>query len=274
VQILERIIRRAPVGLRFTDLVRRATVNDGLRVEAWASDTTTPRFLAYRSPVSGVYGFRSLPGLQGYENGERPASDFCNGGSSDNFVITVDDTLGRYLPQVLLICLPKEEIVEVQLFSSPARPTPSGQGVIRGEVWDRVAGGPAGWALITATIGTGDPLVTVADARGMFALFVPYSAALPSLTGDPPASATPLGEIQWDVTLRTLCQPASQRRVRGSDVPDTRSVLEQPAGTICSVINPDGSVVSAPTLVRSLRFGQELVATTENSARLIINPAP
>jgi hypothetical protein len=269
IKVLERIVRRAAVGLRFTDFVRRASVHDGLAVEAWASNTTTPRFLAERSPVSGVYGFRSLPGLHGYEIGERPASDFCNGASSDNFVIAVEDTLARFLPQLLLICLPKEEVVDVPLFSSPARPTPSGQGAIRGELWDHDADGPASWAMITATIGTGDELVTVADARGMFALFVPYSAALPELEGDPPQSTTPMGELQWNVTLRVWYQPDAQQRVPGSDVPSIRSITEQPQGAIYS-----SDTVSAPTLVKPLRFGVELVVNTENHARLLVDAAP
>lgn len=283
--VLDKLTRRADLALRLIDNVRDAPVNDGLLVEAWAITTLAPRFVAARSPLSGIYGFHTLPGLRGYEMGERPAVDFCphaddeeeNGENDDtdnaNFVVTVEDQMGRFLPQLLLLCLPKTSVVTVPLFSSPARPTPSGLGVIRGEVWDRAANAPASWARISATFGADEPWMTVADARGMFALFVPYAAALPALTGNPPVTTATIGEIQWNVTLRAFYEPAILRRVPGSPLPDTRTVMEQSQGTIYSAIGVDPEPAPNPRLDKPLRFGVELIAATQNSPRLLINPA-
>jgi hypothetical protein len=74
---LETVIRRAPLGMRFVDIIRDVTVSDSLLVQAWQYGTTGLKQIALTSPVSGVYGFRSLPGLARYEVGERPASDWC-----------------------------------------------------------------------------------------------------------------------------------------------------------------------------------------------------
>jgi len=274
VVVLEQVTRRGDLGLRFTDLVRRAAVNDGLVVEAWAQGASSTRFAAYRSPVSGIYGFRSLPGLKDYEDGKRPASDFCHGASPPNFVVVVEDSLGRYLPQALQLCLPKEAVVEVQLFSSPARTTPSGQGAIRGEVWDWTAGGPAAWALVKATIDGGDELVTEADDRGMFALFVPYAAALPALVGTPPVGTGNVGEVTWDVMLTVQYQPSMRKQVEGVEVPDTLSILGQGAAAIYGAFAEDvGPSAPASTLALKLQFGVELVAHTPGSPRLLVEAA-
>ena len=230
-----------------------------------------PRFRADRSPLSGVYGLTGLPGLREYEDGKRPAADFCNDGSPPNFVVEVTDTWGRFLPQVLQLCLPKATIVETPLFSSPARATPSGLGALRGEVWDWPAQGPAAWAVVQAVIAGGPALVTMADARGMFALFVPYAAALPALTGDPPQGTGNLGEIEWDVDLSVFYAPGAQRRVSGSDVPQIRSILDQGAATVFGAFAaPGGPSLPGPSLAAALRFGVELVVKTPGSVRMLV----
>lgn len=279
IKLLEEVVRRGDLALRCRDVVRGSVVDAGLRVEAWqdpASGALNPRFRASRSPVSGVYGLYGLPGLGEFENGLRPATDFCNGGSPPNFAIEVTDEWGRFLPQVLQLCLPKEAVVETPLFSSPGRATPSGLGAIRGEVWDWAAQGPARWAVVQVALAGGPPLVTVADDRGMFALFVPYAAALPALAGDPPRGTGNLGEIEWDAELSVLYAPATQRRVSGSDVPQIRSILEQGAATVYGAFDapggpgPAGPRLPGPSLPASLRFGVELVVKTPGSARVIV----
>src|SRR5207245_4664288 len=121
---------KAPLGMRFLDLVRGANVNDGLVVTAWRVGTSGPQQIALRSPLSGIYGFRNLPGLRRFETGERPASDWCSSPpdlgertadeltdmsvlrgllSADesppavaNFIVYIEDRMQRFLPQVLL----------------------------------------------------------------------------------------------------------------------------------------------------------------------------
>src|SRR5260370_31807098 len=77
---LEKVIGRAPLGIRFLDLVGGVSVNDGLVVTAWPAGLTTAtasRLTAIRSPLSGIYGFPIFPRLRRFEGGEAPASDWC-----------------------------------------------------------------------------------------------------------------------------------------------------------------------------------------------------
>src|SRR5439155_6819906 len=182
---LESVLLRAPLGLRFLDLARGVAVTDGLIVTARPLDKVGATLigvgmptLASRSPVSGIYGFRSLPGLEPYTRGERAASDWCGVGSplggfeprpeellelgtlrrlvgadeltpAANFLVQVEDRLDRFLPQVVLLCLPLERLLEVPLFSGPTRPPPPGLAVVRGQLaLPDPSGGPsaaAGW---------------------------------------------------------------------------------------------------------------------------------
>src|SRR4029079_10305955 len=126
------VVRRAPLGLRFLDLARGLAVTDGLSVVAYPVGGANLRRSALRSPVSGVYGFRSLPGLRLYEQNLAPATDWCptptdggtpggdalhdlapikslveanENGTAANFVVEVADQHGRFLPQALQMCL-------------------------------------------------------------------------------------------------------------------------------------------------------------------------
>jgi hypothetical protein len=179
--------------------------------------------------------------------------------------VTVEDNARRFLPQVLLMCLPKERLVEAPLFSSPARPTPPGQAVLRGQVWDRAADAPAAWALVTARAENGSDAPAYAgltDARGLFALFMPYASPLPPLTGSPPHGTLAIDELAWSLTIELLYEPARQRRVTGptgSLPPDIRSIIYQRPAFVYDRVG-----ASAVTLTRSLRFGQELIVLTED----------
>lgn len=273
VKRLETVLRRAPLGLRFLDLARGAYVTDGLEVAAWLLVEGKPGRPALRSPLSGVYGFRALPGLRPYEVGERPASDWCASAEAPpNFAVYVEDRLGRFLPQVLSLCLPRENIVEVPLFSAPARAPLPGMAVVRGELWDRAGQRPASWAMVTATVAGEASYVAVADARGMFALFVPYAAALPPLQGSPPHGSGGVDQLTWPVVVQVFYQPAQQQVVAGSTPPHIRSILEQ---SRAEVYNTPG--VHGLSITRTLRFGQDLVVATEGLApphrsRLLVEP--
>src|SRR3954447_20197525 len=74
---LESVVRRTPLGLRFLDLARGLGVTEGLSVTAYPAGEPGLRGAALRSPMSGVYGFRALPGLRRYEQDLAPATDWC-----------------------------------------------------------------------------------------------------------------------------------------------------------------------------------------------------
>jgi hypothetical protein len=288
---LETIIRRAPLGIRFVDIVREVSISDSLVVQAWQKGTSGPKLTAIASPLSGVCGFRTLPGLGAFEAGRRPASDWC-GSSPDtmppsdlrasgaiygwvnadeneakaNFVVTVEDLQGRFLPQVLLMCLPKEKLIEVPLFSSPARPVLPGLGVIRGQLATQ-AGAPAGWALVTAVL-EGRNYVAVADARGMFVIFVPY-ARFPALqNGGYPQGNELIDQLSWDVTIQVAYQPSKQLFTPGVEPPDSLSILEQGSATVYGQVGQPLAELNT-----KIYFGQELVVRTGDLSQLLIDPA-
>jgi hypothetical protein len=308
---LETIIRRAPLGIRLLDLARGTPVTDGMVVTAQRVGALQKSYLAERSPLSGIYGYRSLPGLRPFEVGEQLAVNWCSsppdlglptaedllnpdmlhhlvgvdtGGSAPNFVVSIEDRLERFLPQTLLMCLPKERLLEVPLFSAPARPTPTGLAVIRGELWDRMADRAAGWAMVRASADGVMIYTAIADARGMFTLFMPYASALPPLIGSPPHGLFAIDQLTWPLTVSVFYQPSRQRRVASlppAAPPDTRSILEQSAAAVYEAFNNSVPDVSGPAVIRPLRFGQELIVTTHGRdtldrphARLIVDPAP
>jgi hypothetical protein len=309
--LLEKVTRRAPLGLRFLDLTREVSVTDGLVVTAWQLGTSAPQYIALRSPLSGIYGFSSLPGLKNYEVGERPASDWCPPSSPPgpppleptpqeltslnslqallssnenttrgNFAVYVSDQMERFLPQLLLMCLPKEYLVEVPLFSSPARLAPVGYGAVRGEVVVQetllsppsppLPPQPAGWALVTVSPDDGvTTYVAVADARGMFTLYLPYASALPPLQGSPPRGSGTIDQLTWRLTIRVFCQPSTLVFLAGIPVADTLSILDQAQATVYDQDNAPG-----PILYRSISFGRDVVVATGGHSQLLVDPAP
>jgi hypothetical protein len=261
VSVLEKIVRRAPLGLRLNDIVRDVAVTDGLLVQARQYNGDLPPQPALRSPISGVYGFRSLPGLRAYERDERPATDWCNGGSeTPNFVVTVEDHQRRFLPQLLLLCLPKTGLVEVPLYSTPSRTNPGGYAVVRGQIWHASADTPASWAVITAAPGD---YATVADANGLFSLFLPE----PTLATAPAFGTLPLTELQWPLTFQVLYAPATRTTVLTGYPPSTTSIIGQAAANVF-----DSPGASGTSIVRNLAYGQELLVATTGGSRLLVNP--
>jgi hypothetical protein len=260
---LETIVKRSPLGLRFRDMTRDVPVTNGLVVQAQPRGATQPRLLAVRSPVSGIYGFHTLPGLRDYEWGRRPASDWCTNGGSPaeaNFVLSIADTQQRFLPQVLLVCLPREQVAEVPLYTSPTRPAPGGYAVIRGEIWDQSAGAPARWAMLTANPGG---YATVANAKGLFALYIPY----PPLADAPGFGSVPLPQLEWSFTFAVQYAPGTHVTVLEGQPPTTASIVEQAAATVF-----DTQATSGSSLSRSIPYGRELVVSTEGGPRLLVEP--
>jgi hypothetical protein len=139
--------------------------------------------------------------------------------------------------------------------------------VVRGEVWTR-GGGPAAWALVTASVDSATTYAAVTDERGMFIMFLPYASPLPALVGSPPYGGAPIERLSWPLTIEVFYQPTRQRRVAGRAPPDTRSILEQPAAQVYSF---DAAAGRASSLERQLGFGQELVVATNGRSRLLID---
>jgi hypothetical protein len=253
--ILETAGYRAPLAVRAVDAATGADVADGLVAMAWPDGDPAAARRAVRSPVSALLGFGMLPGLRAQELARAagagppawPAPD------PQPFVVTVTDTLGRYLPQALTAQAPRTAPLGVTLYSAPARPCPPGWATVYGEV--RVSPGlaPAGWALIEA--GSGSTVYqTVSDQAGRFRLYLPYPEALPALAGSPPAGRG-ISDVSWALAVTVYCEPAAltwPARPGPAGPPDISSIGAQQQAEIATAGGPQ------PSLDATLSFGPPL----------------
>lgn len=281
---LDLITYRAALAFHFSDAVTNQLVRDGLLVEAWpfiGGDAPPVRQIARaeKSPQSALYGFRSLPGLEGYQIGDEVAA------GSLQFVVQIADLQERYLPQIRLVNLPLAEpaVQEVLLFSSATRAVPSGYATMHGAIRRTTAPagdppeisvtGPASWAQVTLNM-AGTETQTYADASGTFVGLMPFppipvetllSAAEWPLTISVAHDAAAItADLEMLTTARTDLDPAQ--------TPPFQSTLESQAG---AVLFDDVTIVDAgsqtytiigPTdavsLSRTYRFGRPLVFQT------------
>jgi hypothetical protein len=207
--VLETTGYRAPLALHALDAATGADVADGLVAVAWPQGDPASARTAVRSPVSALLGFGTLPGLRSQELASA-AGGGTPGWPAPNpqpFVVTVTDTLGRYLPEAMAIQAPQTAPQKVTLYSAPARPRPPGWATVSGEVAVSTGPAPAAWALIEVDSGT-DIYQTVCDQAGRFLLYLPYPEALPALAGSPSAG-TGIGAVSWPLAVTVYCQPAA-----------------------------------------------------------------
>lgn len=215
---LDLITYRGALALRFIDSVTGAPVTDDLRVRAWAYDPAAPRTArrvdeAERSPNSGLYGFRVLPGLEGYQVGDTvPPASLA-------YIVHVEDGRGRFLPQTRRYDLPLAQpaVQQVILFPAADRATPTGYATVRAQLLrtgapagvppEVMALEPARWASVALAVppgSPGDPPVTFwgqADGRGTVVVMAPY----PLL----PAGVL-LDAASWSVAASVDHAPAGQ----------------------------------------------------------------
>ncbi|GHO87632.1 hypothetical protein [Dictyobacter formicarum] len=280
------------LGLRFLDTVHGVSVNDGLVVTARRSGTDNPRQMASSSPLSGIYSFHTLSRLiqnidtgQGSVPAEPPSTSqglaipdvgnieqlrsllqtYADPATGSNLIISVEDQSGRFLPQVILVSLPRPQLMVIPLFSNPARTPSAALGIVRGELVLHNTQQSGKWALITVTLGT-HTFAGVADARGMFTLFVSYSGALPPSVG---ASQNTTEPLSWPVTINIYCEPDKQTPVSQLEPPDLLSIIKQGSANIYDGANPPSS-----TITRTMKFGEDLILKTDPlQPQLFIDPA-
>lgn len=281
---LEKIIRRAPLALRFVDLLLDKPISDGLEAQAFrlrngAVVRETPPVTAQRSLQSGIYGFQHLDGLRDYELDRRPLTDFCPDEAAEpNYLITVRDRLRRYQPVLMALCLPQPHVVAVDLFSTGDRLVPDTFGVVRVQLWDSEAEAPAAWALVQVTLAGGD-FIGLADDRGMVAVHVPY----------PPLPEGGPNPILWDVTLQVFYRPADSLEfvsVPGQEglpplLTSVRRQLDFPPALLLQSDFEDQPAVETDRLDGKLEYRTDwIVKTAGNDAdnrpfsRLVLRPAP
>jgi hypothetical protein len=124
---------------------------------------------------------------------------------------------------------------------------------------------PAAHALLEVQV-DGTTWYGVADARGCIAVLFPYPTAMITLGGSPPRASQPLWTQRWEVTLRVRYAPAGLEYPTGAEVPDLRSIINQPPGLIWS----SQSALPTQQRVVELAFGQDLVVRTDALSALLI----
>ena len=228
VRHLETIIHITPLGIRCVDISTQSLITDGLRITATETNRASkPKPASVTS--SGVYALHNLPGLHDFEyqldTQPGPNPLVTSPPIGKEFAIQLEDLQGRFLPWGVMLTLPRKEIFKAFLFSAPSRSPVPGLAVIRGELKDatrpEVNGRlqPAAHARIEAEYDVTSPptvYVGLADARGQFALFLPFPNALQAPAGalitspNTPGRKT-LSELRWPVTLSFFYEPDKQK---------------------------------------------------------------
>ena len=256
VRELERVGYRAPLALRCVDGASGVEVTDALLATAWRrSDPETLR-TASRSPLSGLLGFGSLPGLwSAAQTRSGPGQPLTWPALTPvPFCARIVDTARRYLTTVVSVDAPVSGPLVVPLSSAPGRPMPSGWAVVRGEV--HLAGGtsPLPWSVVRVDTGPAQ-YSAVADSMGRFLLYLPYPEALPPLLGSIPHGGG-IGTVTWPLTISVRSQPGALTRAPGTgpqDPPELGSIDTQAVAQI------DDGTGPRPSVDQTLVFGTPLM---------------
>jgi len=251
VDVLDRVTRVAPLGVRFWDPVVGAVVRDGLEVTLYPTGSPQLRVLAQPNP-SGVYVLHSGPGLGRAATGAGDADYWQHIPETRDYRCAVRDTQSRYQPVAFNARLPFEGLLQVQcaspsppvyaqgieLFSAPTRAVPSAMAIIRAELTRASTGRPAAWAMLTvefagAFLGRG-----VADEKGRIAAIFPYPEPERRPRQSPPESLSPpqpSALMTWEVEVRVHHSPA----LAGTTLPDLCDVLMQPEARLFTSSPPE-----------------------------------
>jgi hypothetical protein len=272
----ERIV--TPLGIRFWDLALDLPILSGLSVQLRLSGSIGPVLDAVLTR-SGVFAFFGLPGLRAVEY---PTSAGYGPPRTFTYVVTVEDTLGRYLPTVLVYTLDQTGAVLVNgtpdgtpgarlayLFSAPARSAPPGFAAVTADLLDQDSGQPAAWAVINIQVGADPELWTgIADDSGRALVLVPFPVAQRLLLGSPPgAGQGTIADETWPLTVEVYFSPSALSYPLATipdiswpwtDTPSLKDVLQnQNPAVVWS-----GSLTSQTEFPATLTLGQNLVLRT------------
>lgn len=267
----DRVVRSAPLGVQFRDVLDRRVVADGLRVDLLDAQRPSKPLRLHASP-SGVFVAHALPGMNGFD-GVEVASP---GGMPNRYSLSVRDTMGRYIDASITLDPPGDGLFEpaclhaspsaddtaphVPLYSAAARPLPAALAVVRADL--RLASNPgraASWARIELWLGSVLLGTGVADADGSLLLLCPLPAPRePTRRASPPAG---FERMAWDVSLRAHWHPAH----RADSVPDLCDLHAQPEVTLLEALAP-----ATPLGTLQLRADEPLIAATTDSSFLFV----
>ena len=267
----DRIVRTAPLGVQFRDVLDRRVVAEGLRVDL--HDAQRPgRPLRLHASPSGVFVAHALPGMNGFDTPEVTSP----GGMPNRYSLSVRDTMGRYVDSSIALDPPSNGLfapaclhaspaaddtpAHVPLYSAATRPLPAALAVVRADLF--LASSPeqaASWARIELWLGTALLGAGVADANGSLLLLCPLPAPRePTRRASPPAG---FERMAWEVSLRAYWNPAH----RAEPVPDLCDVHAQPEVQLLEARAP-----ATPLGTLQLRAGEPLNAASTDSSFLFV----
>lgn len=269
------------LGIQFWDQISDQPITDSLSVTAQLHGTDYPQIPAFRT-ASGAYAFQGLPCLHGIEY---PSSGVQGPSSPQNtftFVITVSDSLQRFLPTLFAVDLPLSYPglflskdagspsvgARAYLFTAPTRPAATGTSVIRADLWDRDQNQAAAFAALQVSVG-GQEWTGIADDQGRVQVQFP-SPPLQSLSlGSPPGSGQgPTSSVSWPIQVSVLYEPAQLRFLLQNvpnaawpwnSTPSLKSILDaqQPA-----LIWQQQAGPAVPYWAGTLHYGAPLIVRT------------
>ena len=241
---VDRVVRTAPLGVQFRDVLDRRVVSDGLRVDLL--DAQNPdRPLRLNASPSGVFVAHALPGMNrfGEEDVTSPVIAV-----EKRFSLLVRDPLGRYVEASVALALPSDGLFEpacmqgsppdglphVPLYSAPTRPLPAALAVVRADL--RLASDearPASWARLELWLAAVRLATGVADANGAVLLLV--SAARAARADAPRVAASRLrahglGRVAPGLLERRAPRPARAGPVRRACAAGRRPAARTRAG--------------------------------------------
>lgn len=224
--MIDRIVRPAPIGLRFRDVANGQIVTGGLDVTV-ASIRNSARRARLEVNGKGVWFVHRFPGFS--DETLAATADWTT--LAQPCRVTVEDRDGRFLPLSVELHLPARGIVNwpgwavlpqaslepftesdgvhppvvmrdaLPLFSAAGRPAPAPLAEVRCQLVRNDTGQPASWALLTATCAGRVRALGQADAEGRVVLFFAYpERPRASLATSPPT----ITDFRWSIEL-TAC---------------------------------------------------------------------
>jgi hypothetical protein len=295
-RVLERVTRNTPLGVRFWDPAEATSVVEGLVVEVFPRANPRARTRAVPNR-SGVYVAQTLsafgpagsppgPGLRDWE-GSDAAADELWAVAPRPYRIEVRDPHGRFVPFAFDADLPARGLLtwlapwlsppqpvalpgepgspprllleRIPLFSAPARPVPAPLAVVRAQLREQGAQGPAAWSLLAAAVDGEVRGLGMADAEGRVAVMFPYPEPPRMTLASPPEARN---DFTWPVELTAYVPAAPSPPGPPPELPDLAEVL----GALASPRAVVESLGSPPAPPLRLSYRQELVARTAGAA--------
>jgi hypothetical protein len=260
----------APLGIRPWDVQTGTPVMYGIELTLDAGPAAP--YHAVRTP-SGILTLHGLPGLVEAERGVGDPAYWYHPPVERSYRLTLRDPQSRYLPMQLDVrapfpgpyrpsCVyPELDAPVVPVFSSCARPAPSGFATVRAQL-ELDAGGPAAWARLDLALPDGGVARGVADAEGRVAVLFPY----PELPAPPTA---PMASTSWSVHPNACWGRGTPRRpvAAAGSLPELCDVLRQRPARLMADSQHDLTEAS-------LTFGRELILHTTGRSTLLLTATP